>query len=110
MTEELLCIIGNAKAPQGNPITHQFSQFFITFIVRAENGEIVDLEVSTVLKKTNDYIKTLFLGKDLCEVDDNLIETIRTHYLGSSQKALMVAYKDAVKKYRAWRGGVIITE
>lgn len=108
--DELMCIIGNAKAPQGNPITYQYSQFFITFIVKAETGEIMDMEVSTILKTTNDYIRTLFLGKELGEVDEALIETIRTHYLGSSQKALIVAYKDAVKKYRAWRGGIIITE
>lgn len=110
MENQTLCIIGNAKSQHGNPITHQYSSFFVTFIADAETGEIMDAEVSVALKLTGDFLRNLFVGKTLAEVDESLLQDIYTRYLGSSQKALQVAYKDAVKKYRAWRRGVIITE
>ena len=110
MEREKLCIIGNAKSQMGNPITHQFSQFFITFIADGESGEILDLEASVVLSLTNRFIKDIFLGRSLADVDPKIIEKIDHTYLGSSQKAIQVAYKDAVKKYRSWNKGIIIAE
>lgn len=107
---ETLCIIGNAKSQHNNPITHQYAAFFITFIADSESGDILDVEVSVVLTLTNEFLKQIFVGRSLSEVDEALMEEIRRRYLGSSQKALQVAYKDAVKKYKAWRNGVIITE
>ncbi|WP_291958298.1 DUF3870 domain-containing protein [Cloacibacillus sp.] len=107
---ETLCIIGNAKSPKSDPITHRFVHFFITFIADAETGEIIDLEVSTALQLTNIFIRGLFIGQSLAAVDEALLEKVRTHYLGTSQRAIQVAYKDAVRKYRAWRNNVIITE
>jgi len=34
---------------------------------------------------------------------DGIIHEINSRYFGSSQKALIVAFKDALKKYRALR-------
>ena len=110
MERETLCIIGNAKSPKSDPITYRFVYFFITFIADAETGEIMDLEVSTALHLTNVFIRGLFIGQSLAEVDDALFEKVHTRYLGTSQRAIQVAYKDAVRKYRAWRNNVIITE
>ena len=110
MERDKLCIIGNAKSQMGNPMTHQFSQFFITFIADGESGEILDLEASVVLGLTNEFIRDIFLGKSLAEVDREILEKIDRTYLGSSQKAIQVAYKDAVKKYKSWNKGIIITE
>ena len=82
----------------------------MTFIVDAESGEIIDFEASTSLCLTNVFTKKIFIGKSLATVDEDLIEKVRTSYLGTSQKAIQVAYKDAVRKYSAWRNNVIITE
>ncbi len=109
MERERLCIIGNAKSQTGNPITHQFSQFFITFIADGESGEILDLEASVVLELTNKFIKDIFLGRSLAEVDPEIIEK-RSYLSGFVPKSDQVAYKDAVKKYRSWNKGIIITE
>nr|WP_307755443.1 DUF3870 domain-containing protein [uncultured Cloacibacillus sp.] len=65
MERETLCIIGNAKSPKSDPITHRFVHFFITFIADAETGEILDLEVSTALQLTNIFIRGLFIGRPL---------------------------------------------
>lgn len=105
-----LCIIGNAKSQSDNPITHYYSAFFITFIVNADDGKILDAEVSMMLELTRSFTRQFFLGRSLVEVDQDLLEEIERRYLGSSQRAMQVAYKDAVKKYGAWRKGVSAAE
>lgn len=99
---EKLCIIGNARTQQKNPITARFSHFFIVFIVKADSGRIVDLDVTVMLPATSNFIKELFIGRSLAEVDKDLLELIRGSYLASSQKAIQMAYLEAVKKYRTW--------
>ena len=102
MPFDKLCIIGNARTQQKNPITARFSHFFIVFIVEAGTGKIVDLDVTVMLPATSNFIKELFLGRSLAEVDKELLELIRGSYLASSQKAIQMAYMEAVKKYRTW--------
>ncbi len=96
---DTMCVIGNAKSGIDNPITHTYAHFFITFVVHVESGEIIDLEASFTLPLTNRFVRGLFLGRSLARVDEDLLCAIRDRYLGSSQKAIAVAYKDAVKKF-----------
>lgn len=107
---QTLCIIGNARVQNDNPITHQFSSFFITFVADSDSGEIIDLQSSMTLSLTSNFVHDLFVGHSLAEIDEGLLGQVRSRYLGSSQKAIQVAYRDAVKKYKAWKKGLIITE
>ncbi len=105
-----ICVIGNAKSPSDNPITLRFSQFFITFIADGETGVISECEASMTLALTSKFIAGLFVGRSLARVDEELIELVRTRYLGSSQKAVIVAYKDAVRKFRSRKNGIILPD
>jgi len=96
-----VCVIGNARSASDNPITHTYSHFFITFIADPDTGEILDMEASFTLSLTNRFLRDLFLGRSLAAVDEGLLEAVRERYLGSSQKAIVVAYRDAVKKFVA---------
>ena len=100
MSFKKLCITGNARTQLKNPITTRFSHFFIVFIVEASTGRILYLDASVLLPATNSFIKELFTGRSLAEVDKELIADIRSCYLCSSQKAIQMAYLEAVKKYR----------
>lgn len=100
---EKLCITGNARTQQKNPITARFSHFFIVFVAEASTGRILDLDAAVMLPVTNRFIHDIFTGRSLAEVDAELLEYIRSCYLGSSQKAIQMAYIDAVKKYRSWK-------
>ncbi|WP_288503791.1 DUF3870 domain-containing protein, partial [uncultured Cloacibacillus sp.] len=57
MPFDKLCIIGNARTQQKNPITARFSHFFIVFIAEAGTGKIVDLDVTVMLPATSNFIK-----------------------------------------------------
>jgi len=90
-------VIGDAKSPQNNPITKKYSQFFLALVVDAVSGEIVDSECSATIGLTNRFIHSLLVGR---HVDDPaIVKDIRKRYVGSSQKALIVAYHDAKSKY-----------
>lgn len=95
--EQTVFIIGDAKASQNNPITKQYSQFFLALIVDVTNDEIVDSECSSTLHLTNQFVRSLFIGR---QIDDSEVEEeIRRRYLGASQRALVVAFRDAKSKY-----------
>ena len=93
-------IVGHAKTSSDNPITRQYAIFFMAFVVEAEKGTILDLDASVILPLSNTFIKNLFVGRSIAEEDSGLIDEIQRRYHGTSKKALVVAYKDAVKKFR----------
>ncbi|KEK23099.1 DUF3870 domain-containing protein [Bacillus gaemokensis] len=90
-------IVGDAKAPQNNPITEKFKSYFVAFVIEKDTGKIVDSDCSATISLTSQFVKYLFLHKNIN--DSQLVEEIKSRYFGSSQKALLVALKDAQKKY-----------
>ena len=97
--ENTIYVVGNAKTNTENAITNKFSSFFIGFVVDVDTGKIIDLSCSSTIRTTDDFIKSLLMGRSLKEFDGELEEAIKKRYHGSSQRAIIVAYKDGVKKY-----------
>ena len=84
--EETYYIVGESRTNVDNAIP--------------STGEIIQTDCSRTLELTNDFIRKLFLHKHL-ETDAKVIEeAIRRRYHGSSWKALIVAYRDALKHYQ----------
>lgn len=92
-------IVGDAKAPENNPITKQYQAFFITFVIHRETGEIVDAECAATVSLTKRFVSGLLIGKNILNLDA-LTSEVKDRYFGSSQKAVLVAIKDAQKKYK----------
>jgi hypothetical protein len=96
---ETLYLVGDAQAPSNNPITQQFNSFFIALVVDPSNDKIIDAGCSSTIQLTNDFVRSILVGQSILSTTE--VETqIRTRYFGSSQKALVVAFKDAQKKYK----------
>ena len=94
-----LYIVGNSKTSSDNAITYKYNSFYIGFVVEVENGRIIDLSCSSTIRTTEEFIKSIFIDRCINEYDTCLEEEVKKRYHGSSQKAIIVAYKDAVKKY-----------
>ncbi|WP_285765925.1 DUF3870 domain-containing protein [Peribacillus sp. SI8-4] len=92
-------LVGEAKAASNNPIMEKFSCFFIGFVIDRDSHEIVDVECSTVLSLTSRFIHSMLAGQSILSIEE-LEEEIQRRYLGSSQKALIVALRNASMKYR----------
>ncbi|MGB9839570.1 DUF3870 domain-containing protein [Thermovenabulum sp.] len=98
-------IVGNSKSQQNNPITHIYNVFFIGFVVDKSTGLILDVDASFILQSSINFIKSLFVGRSMDEDINSIIEEIEARYFGSSQKAIIVAFKDAHKKYHQIKNG-----
>ncbi|MDQ0185501.1 DUF3870 domain-containing protein [Cytobacillus kochii] len=93
-----LYIIGESKTSSNNAIMQQYNGFFIAFVVEKDSGKIIDAECSSTIGLTSAFIQSIFVGQSLLD-SDFLLNEIETRYFGSSQKAIMVAYRNALIKY-----------
>ncbi|HWJ79932.1 MAG TPA: DUF3870 domain-containing protein [Niallia sp.] len=91
-------IIGESKTSSNNAIMQQYNGFFIALIVDKVSHMIVDAECSSTIGITSTFIKSMVVRKSLLDIDI-LLEEIESRYFGSSQKAVMVACKNAHLKY-----------
>lgn len=103
--ENSLYIVGNSKSQMNNPITQVYGQFFIGFIVEKESGNIIDVECNAIISLTNNILKDILTGENLTMDYEEIKNRITRRYLGSSQKAILVAFKDAQKKYLDFKSG-----
>lgn len=92
-------IVGHGKTSSENAITSNFKIFFIGLVIDTANDIVVDMECSATISITSRFIRDLFVGKKFDKYDPQIEDDIRKRYYGTSQKALITAYKDALKKY-----------
>ena len=97
--ENAIYIVGNAKSSQNNPITQLYGQFFLGFVVEKTGGKILAYGVSATISVTSDFVSSLFVGRSLLDDAESVKKMVENRYFGSSQKAILVAFKDAQKKY-----------
>jgi hypothetical protein len=97
--ENTLCIVGNSQSQQHNPITRLYGHFFMVFIVEATTGRIIDVGGNFIMPITESFIKDIFTKENIKTDPEVINMKICSRYLGSSQKAILVAFKDAQKKY-----------
>ncbi|MFZ5966053.1 MAG: DUF3870 domain-containing protein [Bacillota bacterium] len=98
-------IVGDAKTSTTNPITLQYSAYYIALVIDADTERIVDVGVSATLPITSGFVRSVFLDYSMREGLEPMVEEIMRRYHGSSQKALIVAWKDAFKKYEQVKNG-----
>ena len=66
--------------------------------------EILDFSCTHTIATTQDFLRRLFLGQTFPEVDNWLEDALNRRYGGSSRKAVLVAYRDALKRWRLMTG------
>lgn len=97
-------VVGHGKTGVDNAITSNYKIFFVGFVIDATSDEIVDLECTATLDITKRFISSIFLRRSFAAYDKKLEEEILSRYFGTSQKALVTAYKDAQKRYLEIKG------
>lgn len=98
--ENSILVVGNSQTTGFNPINQQFGAFFITFILLKDTEDILDCAVSVTLETTGRFIRGMFVGRRLVQDEEKVIAEVQARYFGSSQKAIIAAYRDAIKKYK----------
>lgn len=104
--KDTIYIIGIAKSQQHNPITQQYGRFLLGFVVNKDSGIIESCGSTVVMKSTYDFLDDLFRGLNI-DTDGELIRSeLENRYFGASQKAIMVAFRDAQRRFRLFKKGV----
>lgn len=96
---ETVYIIGESRTNMDNAITVIYNSFYVAFEIDVRTDEIIDAGCTHTIDITEKFIKKLFMGKNILDFD-NLEKEIKRRYHGTSQKAVIVSYKDAIKKYQ----------
>lgn len=99
-SKDTVYVVGHGKTGGDNAITSNFKIFFIGFVIDTTDDRIIDLECSATIAITARFVRSIFIGRLFDNYDKELEQEIERRYYGSSQKAIITAYKDAIKKYK----------
>lgn len=97
--KDTVFITGVAKPAKDDPIASTYEVFFISLIVDKNTDQIVNLACNTASDMTEDFIRSLIIGRNIIEDLKTMEEEIRSRFFGLVQKALVVSLKDAYNRY-----------
>lgn len=97
-------VIGESRTNADNAITKMYGTFYMAFEVEDTTYEILSFSCTHTIVTTQDFLRKLFLGQTFPEVDEWLEDALNRRYGGSSRKAVLVAYRDALKRWRLMTG------
>lgn len=98
-SKDTVYVIGHGKTSSDNAITERFKMFFIGFVIDTKTDEVIDLSCTATISTTQEFIAAMFIGKKFDKYRDEIRTEVEKRYFGTSQKAIIIAYKDALKKY-----------
>lgn len=93
-------VIGESRTNADNAITRIYGSFYMAFEVDLQSGLVLAFNCTHTLPLTEDFLRRLFLGERFPEIDSWLEETLRRCYSGSSRRAILSSYRDALKRYQ----------
>lgn len=100
MNSQTIYITGEARTTIDNAITKMFGTFYIAFEIVLSTDEIIDVDCNATLRLTRDFVHRLFLKHNIIKDEEKLRKEITTRYFGSSSKAILTAYHDALQHYK----------
>lgn len=97
-------VIGESRTNADNAITKTFGTFYMAFEVDDTTFEILDFSCTHTIATTQGFLRKLFIGQTFPEVDGWLEDALNRRYGGSSRRAVLVAYRDALKRWHLMTG------
>lgn len=97
-------VIGESRTNSDNAITKNYGTFYMAFEVDDLTSEVLDFSCTHTISTTEAFLRKLFVGQVFPEIDEWLENTLNRRYGGSSRRAVLVAYRDALKRWRSKTG------
>lgn len=98
-------VIGEARTNADNAITKIYGSFYLAFEVDGESEQVLEFECTHTLEITDRFFRQWFVGQSFPQIGDWLEQALERRYGGSSRRAVLTAYRDALKRYRSMRRG-----
>ncbi len=96
-------VIGESRTNADNAITHIFGSFYLAFEVDGKTEKVLAFNCTHTLPLTEEFLQRMFIGPDCPSIDGWLAAELKRRYGGSSRRAILTSYRDALKRYRAMR-------
>ena len=98
-------VVGESRTNADNAITSIYGSFYMAFEVDADTEEVLSFGCTHTLEVTEQFLKKLFVGQNFPAVDLWLEGTLKRCYGGSSRRAVLTSYRDALKRYHTMKDG-----
>lgn len=99
-----LYIIGESRTNADNAITRIYGSFYMAFEVDRETEQVLHFNCTHTLDLTEDFLRRIFLNTAFSDIDSWLEPVLLKSYGGSSRRAILSAYRDALKRFRCLSG------
>ncbi len=96
---EKIYITGHGRTHANSLITKLFSLLCIGMLVHRKTGEILEVDATVQMDLTRKIFSEIFCGEKITD-EEKIIEKITSSYFGSSQKSIIVAYKECLNKFK----------
>jgi len=93
--------VGHAKPPANTVSGKMYAILSVVCEVEMETGVIVAAEFTVATELAKDYLNRLLSGRNLNSDEDAIVAELERCYFSGTQKALIQAFRDMTKRYRA---------
>lgn len=100
LSETAVLVTGHAKPVKDDAISAVYTVLSISIIIETKDDSIIDFSCTTVMKNTENFLYSLFIGKNIISDMDWMLKQIKTRFFSIAQKPLMVALQDANNRYK----------
>lgn len=97
--EDSVFVTGVAKVSKDDAINAMYGTFSLSMVIDIRNNHIVSINGNMVMEETNNFMASLLVGKNIVTDVDEMCDILRRRFLALSQKAVIVALRDAQNHY-----------
>ncbi len=88
-----------AKAPQGTAMYESYKHIGVVLEIDCKTHQVVQAEVTVLTHLAQRFFNDLLIGIDFTEPLEDVCAVIKKHYLAPSTGSVIVALKNAQKRY-----------
>lgn len=96
---DTIIVTAYAKAPQNTSMYEVYKHIGIVLEIDRESREIVDAEFTLITNLAKDYFKRLFVGYNMDDGVNGILQKIENSYFAPSTNSFSVALKSAFRRY-----------
>lgn len=97
--DDSVFVTGVAKVSKDDAINAMYGTFSLSLVINIHTNKIFSSSCNMVMQETKDFISHLLVGKNIVTDVDLMSDILRKRFLGLSQKAVIVALRDAQNHY-----------
>lgn len=95
-----IIVTAYAKAPQNTSMYEVYKHIGIVLEIDRESRMIVDAEFTLITDLAKDYFKRLFIGYNMEDGVEGILERVENSYFAPSMNSFTVALKSVFRRYK----------